>query len=161
MQTDCPKRERPPEGGWASFPPSSQQTFQQAQENPKDSHQAIQKTLTKEETRRRRPSPVARPSPKRPRQQILHAGQAAPSHRQHQRRASTGATPPGLTRSSSREDRKRVPTFFCSLLEQGNPPPKKGQRALLGPIRAVFRWFVGGTIREGPKRKLVLIRGQP
>ena len=37
-----------------------------------------------------------------------------------------GAMLPGRTaRSSSREVRIRVP-FFCSLFQQGNPPPKKG-----------------------------------
>ena len=37
----------------------------------------------------------------------------------------------GFARSSSREVRIRVPTFFCSLFWWGNPPPKKGKWALL------------------------------
>ena len=45
-----------------------------------------------------------------------------------------------LPRSSSREARIGVPTFFCSLFvsvvyfSRGNPPPKKGKRALLGDL---------------------------
>ena len=39
-----------------------------------------------------------------------------------------------ITRSSSREVRKRVPTFFCSLISRGTLPPKKGKRALLGDL---------------------------